>query len=116
MADPVWRPVALDFRNTGQAGNVIVETLHWEATMIEGEFSARRYGAMPDDSNRVYTLPALENVPADVVEGWIKDALGPEEVARIEQALADDIAEQQNPTSGSITYGGDDGAQSVIRR
>jgi hypothetical protein len=84
---------------------VKVTALHWRATLFADGFTASSYGTTPDDGNRVYTLPALENVPESVVIGWSQQALGAEGVARIEQALVDDIEQQKNPTSGSVNPG-----------
>ena len=98
-----WNAPAVDWQDLEDNPNQMrVTTLHWRASLTEGEFTASSYGTTPDDQNRVYTKPALENVPESVVIGWIHQALGQEEVDRIEQRLADDIAQQQNPTSGTI--------------
>jgi len=100
-----WKAPAVDWKDVeDNPSQCKVTTLHWLATLTEGEFTASSYGTTPDDQNRVYTKPSLENVPESVVIGWIQQALGDEEVARIEQALADNIAEQQNPTSGTVAY------------
>ena len=101
----IWNANATDWvDDEGNSPNVKVTTLHWGCSLVDGEFTARSYGTTPDGQNRVYTKQALSNVPESVVIGWIKQALGDEEVARIEQALADNIAEQQNPTSGTVAY------------
>ena len=105
MASPIWSAPAVDWVDDEQPGQVKVTTLLWRATLADAEFSASSYGTTPDDGNRVYTKPALEAVPESVVIGWIHQALGDEEVARIEQALVDDIAQQKNPTSGTVTPG-----------
>ena len=106
MADVIWSAPAVDWTNEEQVGGQVkVTTLHYRAELTEDIYTATSYGTTPDDGNRVYTLPALEAVPESVVIGWIQQALGAEEVARIEQALADDIAEQKTPTSGSVTPG-----------
>ena len=100
-----WSAPAVDWQDVeDNPSQCKVTTLHWRATLVDGDFTASSYGTTPDDQNRVYTKPALENVPESVVIGWIQQALGDEEVARIEQALADNIAEQQNPTSGTVAY------------
>ena len=100
-----WNAPAVDWQDVeDNPSQCKVTTLHWRATLVDGDFTASSYGTTPDDQNRVYTKPALENVPESVVIGWIQQALGDEEVARIEQALADNIAEQQNPTSGTVAY------------
>jgi hypothetical protein len=105
MASPIWSAPAVDWVDDEQPGQVKVTTLHWRATLEADGFTASSYGTTPDEGNRVYTKPALEAVPESVVIGWIHQALGDEEVARIEQALLDDIAQQKNPTSGTVTPG-----------
>lgn len=101
-----WKAPAVDWVDLeDDSSQCKVTTLHWRATLVDGEFTASSYGTTPDDQNRVYTKPALESVPESVVIGWIQQALGDEEVARIEQALADDIAEQAAPTGGTVVPG-----------
>jgi hypothetical protein len=105
MAEPIWRAVATDWSDVEQTnGQVKVSTLHWRVSLTDGDLSSSSYGTTPPDQPRVYTLAALEAVPESVVVKWILDALGPEEVARIEKGLADDIVEQKTPTSGSVNY------------
>jgi hypothetical protein len=98
-----WTAVQADWVDDDSPGMVNVTSLHWQALLVEGEYTARAYGAAPDTGNRVYTKAALEAVPANIVVNWIHDALGADEVAALEQRLADDISQQQNPTSGSTT-------------
>jgi hypothetical protein len=106
MALPVWTVSYCGWSNEGQSqGQVKVTVLHWRATLDEGEFHAEQYGSTPDDQNRIYTLAGLEAVPEAVMVGWAQQALGQEEVDRIEAALAADIAEQQNPTTGGVSPG-----------
>ena len=107
MSEPIWKAPAVDWQDTeGNPNQAKVTTLHWRCSLTEGEFSASSYGTTPDDQNRVYTKPALENVPESVIIGWIQQALGDEEVARIEQSLVDSIAFQKTPTSGTVNPGG----------
>ena len=83
-------------------GQVLVTYLHWTATLVDGANSASRYGATPDDQNRVYAEAALLNVPESVIVGWAQAALGVDAVAEIEAGLLADIAEQVTPTTGSF--------------
>ena len=101
MAD--WKVGYCEYTSKDQQnGQVLVTTLHWTASLTDGEYTASSYGTTPDDSNRVYALPALQAVPEHVILGWAQDALGQEEVDRIEQALADDIELQKNPVDGGF--------------
>ncbi len=55
-----WSAPAVDWNDVEESqGQVKVTTLHWRATLTEGEFVASSYGTTPDDGNRVYTKPAL---------------------------------------------------------
>jgi hypothetical protein len=100
----IWTVPALDWSDDEDSpGMVKVGTLHWRVQLEDSGYSAGAYGATQDTGGRVYTKVALAAVPASVVVGWVQEALGAEEVTRLEQSLADSITEQQNPTSGTIT-------------
>lgn len=101
MAEVIWTCAQCEYDNQG-GNQVLVTQLHWRADLNEDEYHAGSYGVTPDDGNRVYALPALEAVPANVIVGWIQAALGDEEVERIEQGLRDGIAEKKEPTSGGF--------------
>ena len=108
----IWKAPAVDWSNIDEAtvmpmanGQVKVTTLHYRASLTDGTFTATSYGTTADDQNRVYTKAALEAVPESVVIGWIQQALGAEAVAEIEAQLAANLAELQNPTTGTVTPG-----------
>ena len=106
MAGAVWKAPAVDWVDVeGDPSQLKVTTLHWIASLTDGDLSSSSYGTTPDDGSRVYAKKALENVPESVVIGWIQQALGAEEVANIEQRLADDILYQKTPTSGTVVPG-----------
>lgn len=98
-----WSAPAVDWQDVeGNPSQAKVTTLHWAATLEDQGFTAHAYGATADDQNRVYTKPALESVPEATVVEWIHQALGAEEVQAVENRLADSIADQANPTSGTV--------------
>jgi len=104
MAEPVWKVGYCEYNNVeDQQGQVKVTNLHYTVDQTDGEFTAHRYGSTSDDQNRVYTLAALQNVPEQVMVGWVQQDLGSETVAEIEQSLADEIYLQENPTGGGFT-------------
>ena len=103
MADPVWKVSRCEYDIEETGGQVKVTNLHYQVSYMDGEFIASSYGSTGDNQNRVYALPALQAVPMSVMVKWVKQSLGDEEVASIEQSLLDNIVEQKTPTSGGIT-------------
>jgi hypothetical protein len=70
------------------AGTGMVLTIHWEATNA----TARAYGTIelpPADPEHM--IPYDDLTPATVA-GWLHDAMGQAEVARIEAAIAAQLA------------------------
>jgi hypothetical protein len=101
-----WTAPAVNYVTTADQknGQVKVSVLNWKCKYEEDEYVVSSYGNTPDDQNRVYTKPALESVPEHAVVKWVKDALGSEEVARIEQDLVDKIeAKRMKPMYGTYT-------------
>jgi len=78
----------------------VVNVLHWQVTDSDGEHHGRCYGtvglAAPGDSFTPY---------ADVTEteaiGWCKAALGDDQVAAYEESVANQIALEKNPVTGT---------------
>jgi len=102
MADPVWTTSYCQYDDEG-GGQVLVDTLHWSVALEDSGFEASEHGTVNTaDQNRVFALPALQNVPESVMTGWVQQALGTEEVDAIEARLVANIEEQKNPTSGGL--------------
>ncbi len=79
-----------------------VNTVHYRVDATDGTYSAGAYGSVglekPD------TLVPYKDLTSDIVIGWVKAKLDEEEagnVAKIEAALAANIAEQKTPTTGT---------------
>ena len=78
----------------------VVTTLHWQVSDSDGEHHGRCYGtvglAAPGDSFTPY---------ADITEaeaiGWCKAALGDDQVTAYEESVANQIALEKNPTTGT---------------
>jgi hypothetical protein len=75
----------------------VVFTVHWRLDGIDGEYSAGVYGSVgiSTDSEETFT-PYAELTEAQVI-GWVKDALGEEQVVSYEENVAQQIANQINP-------------------
>lgn len=95
-----WKVQRCDYSNEPN-NKVKVTSLYWTVDLVDGDFTAHRYGSAGEDQKRVYTMAALSAVPASVMVKWVKQALG-DEVDLIEAAMLADIEEQRNPTRGSF--------------
>ena len=87
-----WKINTLEYTNDNDKG---VVTAHWDCTLLEGEYSARRYGSCsfsPDPSSDEYV--PFESLTEELVIGWVQSTLDVEE---IEQSLTAQIEEQKNP-------------------
>jgi len=87
-----WKINTLEYTNDNDKG---VVTAHWDCTLLEGEYSARRYGSCsfsPDPSSDEYV--PFEELTEELVIGWVQSSLDVEE---IENSLNAQIEEQKNP-------------------
>ena len=93
-----WKVVDME-RNTADGGVVVV---HWDVTEVDGDYSARNYGStgFEYDASSPDFVPYADLTETEVIQ-WVKDAMGAEEVAAIDTRLAEDIANQKNPTEES---------------
>ena len=76
-----------------------ITTLHWRCTGVDGDYSASSYGTTSHEYDALDAgFIAYDSVTeANAIE-WAKAQL---DADAIEQAIADKIAAEQNPTSGS---------------
>jgi hypothetical protein len=78
-----------------------VYTAHWTVNLEDQGETAGAYGSVgftdPDPSN----FTPYEQLTKEQVVGWVKNALGEEQVASMEEALANQIQKKLNPTDAS---------------
>ena len=87
-----WKINTLEYTNDNDKG---VVTAHWDCTVSEGEYSARRYGScsfqpLPEGSDYV----RFEDLTEEMVIGWVQATL---DVEQMEDSLLAQIEEQKNP-------------------
>ncbi len=75
----------------------VVFTVHWRCNAQDGNYAATAYGSVGVqlDPQSEY-IPYVNLTPAEVI-GWVKDALGDEQVGDIDRGLAGQIAALANP-------------------
>ena len=87
-----WKINTLEYTNDSDKG---VVTAHWDVTLTDEDYSARRYGSCsfsPDPSSDEYV--PFESLTEELVIGWVQSTLDVEE---IEASLLAQIEEQKNP-------------------
>ena len=93
-----WKIAQLD----RELADGYVYTVHYTVDATDGTYSAGAYGSIPLE--KPDTLVPYKDLTSDVVVGWVKAKLDADEagtVAKVEAALAAQIAEQKTPTIGS---------------
>ena len=92
-----WNIECLDCYPEREGKPYLVHTVHWRLNAVDGDYSASGYGTvgLTYDASAPFT-PFSELTPAQVV-GWVQAALGAEQIAQMEAALAANIAAQINP-------------------
>ena len=103
-----WQVSTMERMLTDGALSDVVTTLHWELvdseTVGEGEeaktYSGRCYGtvglAEPGDSFTPYA-----DITEETAIGWCKAALGDDQVTAYEDSVANQIALEKNPVTGT---------------
>ena len=104
-----WDVVALDATKTVGSLSDVVTTIHWTAsdseTVGSGESAVTHYGSsygsvgIADADSESFTAYA-DITKANAIT-WVKNAIGSDEVASIENGIAAQIAESKTPTKSS---------------
>jgi len=97
MAD--WNCKTIDVYTHEHNGNEeVIWNVHWRVAKEDGDYSASSYGTQSLNTEDIQDFVPFDDVTSEMVEGWVKDAMGEEEVLRIENGLDQQIEDQKNPT------------------
>lgn len=77
--------------------NNVVTTVHWRANAVDGNYNTTSYGSVGITLNSDSDFTPYANLTQTQVVTWVKNALGAEQVAEIEQSLAGQINQLKNP-------------------
>ena len=81
----------------------VIYNVHWRVEKEDGEFAASSYGTQSLNTEDIQNFIPFDNVDSEIIEGWVKTAMGEEEVSNIESNLDQQIEAQKNPTSITVT-------------
>jgi hypothetical protein len=107
-----WNCKTVDVHPQEEGETNVVYNVHWIVTGVSDQLDAQGnpYSATNIGTQVVPLDPETPFIPFDeltneVVVGWTKDAMGEEQVQGIEDSIASQIAELENPTSITMTIG-----------
>lgn len=75
----------------------VVFTVHWTLNGTDGTYAGSVYGTVGVTLDEGSTFTPYADLTQAQVIGWVKDALGEEQVASYEANVAQQIADQANP-------------------
>ena len=94
-----WNVNTVDVHPHEEGHDDVIYNVHWSVSKVDGDYVASSYGTQTIDTSDLSDFTAFADVTADMVKGWVIDAMGEEEVANLEASLDAQIEEQKNPTS-----------------
>ena len=94
-----WNVNTVDVHPHEEGHDDVIYNVHWSVSKEDGDYSASSYGTQTIDTSDLSDFTAFAEVTADMVKGWVIDAMGEEEVANLEASLDQQIEDQKNPTS-----------------
>ena len=92
-----WHVAALDAYPTYENHTDVVFTVHWRCDGTDGEHTAGVYGSVGLTLDPEATFTPYADLTEAQVIGWVKDALGEEQVASYEENVAAQIDALVNP-------------------
>ena len=107
-----WNCKTVDVHPQEEGETDVVYNVHWIVTGTSDQldpqgnaYSATNIGTQVVPLNPETPFIPFDELTNEVVVGWTKDAMGEEQVQSIEDSIASQIAELENPTSVTMTIG-----------
>ena len=102
MAD--WNCKTVDYYNHEHNGHEqVIYNVHWRVEKEDGDYSASTYGTQTLNTEDIQDFKPFDEVTSEMVESWVKDAMGEETVTALDEFLDKQIEDQKNPTSITVT-------------
>ena len=75
----------------------VIFNVHWRVSKEEEEYVGSAYGTQSLNTENIENFIPYDDVTSEIVEGWVKEAMGEEEVSSIESSIDKQIEDQKNP-------------------
>jgi hypothetical protein len=93
-----WNVVQMDAYPQYHDETNVVFQVHWNLTATDGEYTGYVYGAVRVMIEEGAVFTPYENLTKEQVIGWVKNALGEEQVTSYEKNVEKQIESARNPT------------------
>lgn len=80
----------------------VVSVVHWIYNAVDGDYSASIYGTVSLPPPGIPFVD-FDDLTPEIVEGWVVNVLGPEQLAAMDDNLAGQIEAQKNPVGGPMS-------------
>lgn len=94
-----WTINAMDCYPTHEGQTDVVYTIHYSVSGADGDYTGSSYGTVGVTYDPATPFVPYASLTQSQVVGWVKAALGDEQVASIESGISNQIANAKNPTS-----------------
>lgn len=92
-----WAINQMDCHPEANGETDVVFNVHWTLTASDGTYQGYAYGSQSLTFDPEMPFIAYNDLTEAQVIGWVKAALGEEQVAAYELSVANEIADQVNP-------------------
>jgi hypothetical protein len=93
-----WNVVQMDAYPQYHDETNVVFQVHWNLTASDGEYTGYVYGSVRVMIEEGTVFTPYENLTKEQVIGWVKNALGEEQVTSYEKNVEKQIESARNPT------------------
>jgi len=100
-----WNCKTVDVHPQEEGETDVVYNVHWIVTGTKEDYSVTSIGTQVVPLDPETPFIPFDELTNEVVVGWTKNAMGEEQVQSIEDNIASQIAELENPTSITMTIG-----------
>ena len=97
MITNTWNIVQMDTYPEYDGQPNVVFTIHWNLLGTNGTHQGSVYGSTGLTLNKDAAFISYDDLTQDQVIGWVKSALGEEQVTAYEKSVTDQINEQMTP-------------------
>ena len=107
-----WNCKTVDVHPQEEGQENVVYNVHWRVTGTSDKldsnlvpYSSNAIGTQIVTLNEDGTFIPFEDLTNEIVVGWTKEAMGKEQVDKIEASIANQIEDQMHPKSVTLTIG-----------